>query len=454
VATQEDLVLYQHGEGTDQFYGARVTPGASEFFGMPALHGRVLQPGDYEPGASPVFVLRYKIWKQRFNGDLSILNKSFLLNGTARTLVGIMPPRFGWYDADLYIPEKLTRSAGMGPASRPNWFFLGHLKPGVTNEQAQATLTVVANRLAKLHPHDYPAQFTVLVKHIGDTVVEHFKATLYTVLAAVGLLLLIACSNVANLMLARATTREREFSLRAALGARRARLIRLLMIESLVLAIAGAALGTVFAWGGLKLLVAAIPPDLIPAEAVIQLNAPVLIFTFSIAALTALIFGLAPALQSSHSDINDSLRDSSKGVGSSSPAQMAWRRDRGGRSRCLFDSAGQCRIVHAKLRGPPSGESGITSRSRLSDGAGPSRGTLQNNRTGGAICASAAIAREGIAWSCGGSGVKPASALRRQPEPDQHRRKGALGKLAVLGSVRQRGIFPHLANRAEERKNF
>lgn len=319
VATQEDLVLYQHGEGTDQFYGARVTPGASEFFGMPALHGRVLQPGDYEPGAPPVFVLRYKVWKQRFNGDVSVLNKSFVLNGTARTLVGIMPPRFGWYDADLYIPEKLTRSAGTGTASRPSWFFIAHLKPGVTNEQAQAALTLVANRLAKLHPHDYPAEFRVLVKHIGDTVVEHFKSTLYTILAAVGLLLLIACSNVANLMLARATRREREFALRAALGARRARLIRLLMIESLALAIAGAALGAAFAWGGLKLLVAAIPPDLIPAEAVIQLNAPVLIFTLSIAALTALIFGLAPALQSSRGDINDSLRDSGKGVGSPSP---------------------------------------------------------------------------------------------------------------------------------------
>jgi len=325
VATEEDLVLYRHGGGTDQLYGARVTPGAFEFFGMPALYGRVMQPRDYEPGAPPVFILRYKTWKERFGEDLSILNKSFVLNGTARTLIGIMPPRFGWYDADLYIPEKLTRSAGVGPAGYPNWFFLGRLKPGLRDEQAQVALTVVANGLAKLHPHDYPAQFTVLVKHIGDTVFEHFKATLYIVLTAVGLLLLIACSNVANLMLARATTREREFALRTALGARRARLIRLLMIESMVLALAGAALGTAFAWGGLKLLVASMPQELIPAEAVIQLNAPVLIFTLCVAALTALIFGLAPALQLSRRDINDSLRDSGKGMGSRS--QDGWLRD-------------------------------------------------------------------------------------------------------------------------------
>jgi predicted permease len=324
-ATQEDLVLYKHGEGTEQLYGAHVTAGTFEFFGMPALYGRVLQPRDYEPGSPPVFVLRYKTWKQQFNGDLAILNKSFVLNGTARTLVGVLPPRFGWYDADLYIPERLTRDAEVGPMGYPNWFFIGRLKPGVTDEQAEADMTMIANRLAKLYPHQYPAQFTVLVKHIGDSVFEHFKDTLYTVLAAVGLLLLIACSNVANLLLARATTREREFALRAALGARRARLIRLLMIESLVLAMAGAALGAAFAWGGLKLLVAAMPQDLIPAEAVIQLNAPVLIFTLCVAVLTALIFGLAPALQSSRHDVNDSLRDSGKGLGSASRGK--WLRD-------------------------------------------------------------------------------------------------------------------------------
>ena len=324
-ATQEDLVLYRHGDGTDELYGAHVTPGTFEFFGMPALHGRLMQPRDYEPGAQPVFVLRYKTWKQKFNGDLSILNKPFVLNGTARTLIGILPPRFGWYDADVYIPEKLTRGAATGSAAYPDWFFIGRLKPGVTNKQAEAELTLAANRMAKLHPHDYPPQFTVLVKHIGDSVFEHFKATLYTVLAAVGLLLLIACSNVANLMLARATTREREFALRAALGAGRLRLIRLLMIESLLLAVIGAVLGTVLAWGGLKVLVAAMPQDLIPAEAVIQLNAPVLIFTLCVAVFTAVIFGLAPAIQSSRRDLNDSLRDSGKGLASGS--QGKWLRD-------------------------------------------------------------------------------------------------------------------------------
>jgi predicted permease len=324
-AAKEDLVLYKHAEGTDELYGAHLTPGTFEFFGMPALQGRVLQPGDYEPGAPPVFVLRYKTWKQRFNGDLSVLNKSFVLNGVARTLVGIMPLRFAWYDSDVYIPEKLTPAAGTDPTAVPDWFFVGRLKPGVSTGQAQADLQLIANHLAKVYPKDYPSQFTVQLKVLGDSVFNNFQTTLYTVLAAVGLLLLIACSNVANLMLARATTREKEIALRSALGAGRARIIRMVMIESLVLAIVGAAFGVLIAWGGLKVLVVSMPQYLIPAETVIELNAPVLAVTLGLAVLTPLMFGLAPALQLVRRDLNNSLRESSKGV--SGGFQGRWLRD-------------------------------------------------------------------------------------------------------------------------------
>jgi len=167
-AAAEDLVLYRHGEGTEQFYGAHVTPGTFEFFGMPALHGRVMQASDHEPGAPPVFVMRYKTWMERFNGDLSILNKTFVLNGVPRTLIGIMPPRFGWYEADVLIPEKLAREAKAGFAdSQANWFLLGRLKPGVSTRQAVADLTVIARRLAKIYPQDYPKNFTVQVRKLG-----------------------------------------------------------------------------------------------------------------------------------------------------------------------------------------------------------------------------------------------------------------------------------------------
>jgi predicted permease len=314
IATKEDLVLYKHGGGTEQLDAALVTPGTFEFFGVSALHGRLMQATDYEPGAPPVFVMRYKAWKERFNGDISVLNKTFMLNGTARTLVGIMPPRFAWYDVEVYIPERLTRGASAGPAEFPDWFLVGLLKPGVSEQQAEADLTVVARHLATIYPRDYPAQFSVLIRHLGDTVIGRFQETLYTVMAAVSLLLLIACGNVANLMLARATTREKEFALRTAIGAKRSRLVRLLMVESLVLAFAGAALGTLMAWAGLKALVAVMPQDYIPAETAIAINGPVLVFTLGISILTALVFGLVPALHSARSDCNDALRDSGKGV--------------------------------------------------------------------------------------------------------------------------------------------
>ena len=310
-------VLYRSGEGTQQFNGNYVTPGTFEFLGMPALLGRVMQPADYEPGAPPVFVLRYKAWVKNFGADPAVINKTFILNDVPRTLVGIMPPRFGWGDADMWIPKKPERASAttaVAGAFPQFWFMLGHLKPGVSMKEAEADFTVVANRLAKVYPKDYPKHFTVHLESLTNLVVGQFKTTLFIVLAAVGLLLLIGCGNVANLLLARATTREKEFAIRAALGANRWRLIRQLLVESMILAIGGAAVGTLLAWGGLKSLVALMPQRIIPAEAVIQLNTPVLLFTLGVAVLTALLFGLVPALKAARKDLNDPLRDSGKGM--------------------------------------------------------------------------------------------------------------------------------------------
>ncbi len=310
-------VLYRSGEGTQQLLGNYVTPGTFEFLGMPALLGRVLEPADYEPGAAPVFVLRYKTWVKEFGADPNILNKSFVLNDTPRTLIGIMPPRFAWGDADMWVPLQPTRGGeGLSySGSFPHfWYFLGRLKPGVSVKQAEADLNVVAKELARLYPNDYPKHFTVKVVSLTDSIAGQFRSTLYVVLCAVALLLLIGCGNVANLLLAKATTREKEFALRSALGASRLRLIRQLLVESLILALGGAALGTALAWGGLKFLVALMPRDVIPQEALIRLNTPVLLFTLGVAILTALIFGLVPALRAARKDWNDPLRDSGKGV--------------------------------------------------------------------------------------------------------------------------------------------
>lgn len=319
MASSGEDVLYRSGEGTERFSGSVLAPGAFEFLGMPALLGRAMQPADYEPSAPPVFVLRYKTWVNRFNADPKLLNTTFILNGTPRTLVGVMPPRFAFGDADMWIPEKPSRSTTVGWYGFPRyWFLLGHLKPGISVREAEADFTVIANRLSKVYPKDYPKHFSVQLQSLTNLVVGKFKTTLFIVLAAVGLLLLIGCANVANLLLARSTAREKEFAIRAALGAGRWRLVRQLLVESLLLAMGGAALGTLLAWGGLKAMISLIPREIIPAEAVIRLNASVLLFTLAVAVLTALIFGLAPALQVSRRDLNDPLRDSSKGSGGAS----------------------------------------------------------------------------------------------------------------------------------------
>src|SRR6266516_484766 len=211
-------------------------------------------------------------------------------------------------------PFRERPSAVRGQRGAGFYFLLGRLKPGVSKPQAAADATVIANQLAKINAQDYPEHFHVLVKALGDTVIGRFESTLYTILAAVGLLLLIGCGNVANLMLARATTREKEFAIRSALGANRWRLVRQLLVESLLLATGGAAVWTLLAWGGLKFLVALMPQQIIPAEAVIQLNTPVLLFPLGVAVLTALLFCLVPAFKAARKDLNEPLRDSGKGI--------------------------------------------------------------------------------------------------------------------------------------------
>jgi len=305
-------VLYSSGEGTEQFDGGNVTPNLFRVLGVPALIGRGIVPEDGKPGAPPVFVMSYKMWRKRFNLDPAVVGRTFTLNGTARTLVGIMPPRFAKMGADLWMPMVPNRS---DPEAKQQYFmFQGHLKPGATFRDAQADIDVLAHHLAQVYPKDYPKKFTVEVVSWVDWLVRGFRPTLYTLAAAVSLLLLIACSNVANMLLARATAREKEMAIRASLGASRWRLIRQLLMESLLLALGGAALGCLFSYGGIKALVTAIPQGAIPSESVISLNVPVLLFSLGAAVFTAVLFGLAPALQTVKRDMAEPLKDSGKGV--------------------------------------------------------------------------------------------------------------------------------------------
>ncbi len=309
--TNED-VLMTTPEGTEQFTGGATTPNMFQVLAVPAQLGRTLTPADAATGAPPVFVMSYKIWVSRYNRDASVLGRTYVLNGVPTTLVGVMPQRFTKLGADLWRPVVLNRA---DPAVNQQFFmFQAKLKPGVTLQQAAADADIITHRLAKLYPANYPQQFTAVAVSWVDNIVGPFRATLYTLAAAVGLLLLIACSNVANMLLARAASREKEMAIRASMGASRSRLIRQLLVESLMLATAGVVIGCLFSYVGIQALVQLIPDGLIPREAIIRLDLPVLAFSVATAAMTAVLFGLLPAFQTAKRDIVEPLKDSGKGV--------------------------------------------------------------------------------------------------------------------------------------------
>ncbi len=308
-------VLYQEKESTQQFTGASVTANSFEMLGMKPLLGRNIVPDDGKPGAPPVFSISYRLWKKQFNADPGIVGTTLVLNGESRTLVGVMPPRFLLWNADIWVPLVLNRS---DPANQQTYLWtLGRMKPGVTLQQVASDFEVITSGLAKQYPAEYPTKFSVVSKTLTDSVVGHFRATLYTLLAAVSMLLLIACSNVANLLLARATAREREIAIRASMGATRGRLVRQLLVESFLLASGGCLLGCLFAYGGLKGVTAAMPENTIPAEAVLRLNVPAMLFAVGVTFLTTILCGLAPAIHAVRGDLHGRLKDTGKGVNTS-----------------------------------------------------------------------------------------------------------------------------------------
>ncbi|MBV9758934.1 MAG: ABC transporter permease [Acidobacteriaceae bacterium] len=311
IGVYQTRVLWSNHGAIESFNGAHVTGNTFTFLGMGPLLGRYATPDDARPNAPPVFVMSYKLWQKRFSGDPSIIGKTFTLDDTARTLIGIMPKRFAWWGADLWIP---TYPDHAETSLNSNFFLLlGRLKPGLTVKSAQPDIAILAQHLSKLYPKLYPKKFDVRLPTIVENVVGRFRDTLYTLLAAVGLLLLIACANVANLLLAKATVREKEFAVRSSLGAGRLRIVRQLLVESLVLAFGGAAVGCLFAWGGLKALTAALPPYTFPDEALITLNVRVLAATILVAITTALLFGMAPGMSAFSRDVGETLKAGGRG---------------------------------------------------------------------------------------------------------------------------------------------
>lgn len=317
-----DVLYTGGGGGTQQLRGVSVTANTFQFLGVDPLLGRWITPADGEPGAPPVFMMNYRMWQEQFHGDRNILGTTFTLNGVSRTLVGIMPPRFQYFGANVFLPLSLGRSGvrgagGTETAGRKMYLVAEERrKPGVSLEAVAADLNVIAQRLSKIYPKDYPKRFNVKTDTLASDVVGGFKEMLYILLAAVGMLFLIACSNVANLLLARATSREKEIAIRASIGASRGRLIRQFLVESFVLAAAGGIFGCLFAYWGLEAVMAVMPPDALPSESVIELNSAVLVFTVVVTVLTTLLCGLAPALHAVRGELHPRLKDTGQGVNS------------------------------------------------------------------------------------------------------------------------------------------
>jgi putative ABC transport system permease protein len=298
---------YDDGKTTRYWpFGELVTSNTFNFLGVAPLLGRTILPEDGRPGAPAVFVMNYRFWQSEFAGDPKILNTTFILNGAPTTLVGIMPRRFNAFDRSFWMPLSEGQRGSQ---------VMGRLKPGVSVQTAAADLDAIAHHFQQTHPGDafpLPEKFAIVPQTLLDSLVGNFKKTLFALFAAVLLLLLIACSNVANLLLARATTRERELAMRSALGATRARLIQQLLAESFVLALAGCMAGCALAYFGLKLVIALIPAQALPVEISIRMNAPVLLLTLGVTLLTTLLCGLAPALHVISADLQPRLSGSSK----------------------------------------------------------------------------------------------------------------------------------------------
>lgn len=320
-------VLYRDGKGTRRFLGCYMTSNGFEFAGIPPLLGRFFGPGDGKPGTPYVFMMNYQLWRTEFHSDPKILGQPFFLNGKPRTLIGIMPQQFNGCGSSLWFPLDLSPDADgtVFPVHDPDFIWAcARLKKGVSLQAAAADVDAILHRMAQANPGElYPKQFRIVIRTLLDFVVGDFWKILYVLLAAVSMLLLIACGNVANLLLARATVREREIAVRASLGASRGRLIRQLLVESMLLAGAACLTGCLLAYFGLKGLVAIIPRGQIadvfggriPEETVIGLNPAVLFFALAIAALTTVVCGLAPALHAVRGNLPLRMFGSGRGEG-------------------------------------------------------------------------------------------------------------------------------------------
>jgi len=299
--------------------GVRISANAFEMLGIETAVGRTLQPSDGRPEASRVVVISDALWRRRFGADERLVGQSILLNGAAYTVVGVLPPEFALPNAEVQIASPLVFETDPQRSDRGSNFLrtFALLKPGATPTEAQAELAIITERLKQQYPNENGKHTAPRVLTLRDEVVGSYHALLWTLLGAVAVVLLIACTNLANMMLVRATARQRDFAIRAALGGTRTQLTRESITANLLLAMTGGALALVFATWGVRLLIAVGPADL-PRIREVALDWRVTIFAICASFIVGIVLGLIPILQASRVDVNRGLKAGGRSPGEAS----------------------------------------------------------------------------------------------------------------------------------------
>jgi putative ABC transport system permease protein len=304
------------GAVPEQVHGIHVSEAYFRLFGAPVILGRTFTPQEDSPNSGHVVVISYGFWQRKFGGKPKIVGTSVSLSNESYTIIGVLGKSFATDpEADIWVPFQIDpNSTNLG-----HYFLVaGRLKPGLALAQANAQLKLVADQYRRLHSEDMDTKNSFGVQPLRDSIVAGARNSLLILLGAVGFVLLIACANVANLLLVRAAGRKREFAIRAAMGAGRARIIRQLLTESIVLSLVGGILGLILGYAGVRALLAISPaglPRIGEHGAAVGVDWRVLAFTLSIALLTGILFGLFPAIGASRPDLNTTLKESSNRSG-------------------------------------------------------------------------------------------------------------------------------------------